>query len=158
MAQGVSVSITHTPNYLIMQESKSSSDFSCAPLTLSTQMHSSVHTHSEKKPECSICFLQPNKFGLLKNCNHIFCAPCIEEWRKRDLRCPICRKTSEKVFPHINYLTGKAKINMISEDEIITTIYYKYKNPCLRTLIDNLNNYNNLNNNNNIIISERSDA
>lgn len=47
---------------------------------------------------CGICLddIIPNKnFGLLCCCQHIFCFPCIYEWRKQSLLCPICKIDSK---------------------------------------------------------------
>ena len=38
-------------------------------------------------------------------CGHIFCNYCIEEWRRQDPRCPICRSVS----------TLKVKIQMLGD-------------------------------------------
>ena len=50
-------------------------------------------------------------FGLLPNCEHIFCLECIREWRgklyseKNVVRsCPICRVESYVVIPSSNYV------------------------------------------------------
>lgn len=65
---------------------------------------------------CSICLDtvidKPNKsearFGLLQNCEHVFCLPCIRKWRasgnehlKNEIvkACPECRVTSDFVTP-----------------------------------------------------------
>ncbi|KAK8821491.1 hypothetical protein WA556_001942 [Blastocystis sp. ATCC 50177/Nand II] len=76
-----------------------------------------AHTNEpEKKPaqleystECCICqedVLKANKrFGLMQNCNHVFCLECIRNWRYSHIgdpnvrRCPLCRATSFYVIP-----------------------------------------------------------
>jgi len=53
----------------------------------------------EDSPECG-------QYGLLSDCNHVFCYNCIMEWRKNghsgvfDRRCcPTCRTHSRRVIP-----------------------------------------------------------
>jgi hypothetical protein len=66
-------------------------------------------------------------------------------WRETNLSCPICRKISEKIFPHIDYLTGKSKINMIIKKTYPTILSFS-------SIIYNYNNNNNNHTNNNDII------
>ena len=70
---------------------------------------------------CEICsedvFQRGSKFGLLENCDHVFCLACIREWRnqkeKQDRlnlrKCPICRVDSFVIIPALHYMTGQAK-------------------------------------------------
>ena len=53
--------------------------------------------------ECSICFRNIINYGLLSNCDDIFCYECIKQWRneakiknRREMfrRCPICNYES----------------------------------------------------------------
>lgn len=61
--------------------------------------------------ECGIC-LEPilkmkANFGILENCKHSFCLPCIQKWRKKtddfdsevNQACPVCRVKSDVVIP-----------------------------------------------------------
>ena len=70
--------------------------------------------------ECCICYNKPKLFGILENCDHIFCYECIMKWRETEsipistrLKCPICRKTSKKIFPHKEPFIDNRKINKI---------------------------------------------
>ncbi|KLJ09358.1 hypothetical protein EMPG_15221 [Blastomyces silverae] len=81
-------------------------------------------TATSPKPEapeelCGICMETPTVFGLLVNCDHVFCLSCIRSWRSSvgtsaedvinapDSRvprqttktCPLCRTKSEFVVP-----------------------------------------------------------
>lgn len=70
---------------------------------------------------CEICsedvLLKGFRFGLLENCHHVFCLPCIREWRnqkeKQDRlnlrKCPICRVDSFVIIPALHYMTGEEK-------------------------------------------------
>ena len=57
------------------------------------------------------------RFGLLENCDHIFCLNCIREWRsqrekqdRHNLRkCPICRVDSFIIIPSSRFLQGQEK-------------------------------------------------
>ena len=68
--------------------------------------------------ECSLCFQKIKKYGLLSNCNDIFCYNCIKEWRKeailknkRELfrKCPICGIESYFLIKSNKFIYGKEK-------------------------------------------------
>ncbi|KAG0653103.1 RING-type E3 ubiquitin transferase makorin-1 [Hyphodiscus hymeniophilus] len=62
---------------------------------------------------CTICFENPHTFGLLLNCDHVFCLECLRIWRAStnlpqplndELRdatktCPLCRAHSDFIIP-----------------------------------------------------------
>ncbi|KAJ3711198.1 hypothetical protein C8R42DRAFT_596160 [Lentinula raphanica] len=60
---------------------------------------------------CSICFEKPAVYGLLTGCSHVFCIPCLKEWRdprakSEDVvqsgvhkKCPMCRTPSKFITP-----------------------------------------------------------
>ena len=58
------------------------------------------------------------RFGLLENCDHVFCLNCIREWRnqrekqdRENLRkCPVCRVDSFIIIPSTRFLRGAEKI------------------------------------------------
>ncbi|XP_058840090.1 PHD and RING finger domain-containing protein 1 [Topomyia yanbarensis] len=51
-------------------------------------------TSSNESEKCPICLLslQGQEIGVPEVCEHVFCAPCIEEWAKNVTTCPIDRK------------------------------------------------------------------
>ncbi len=68
--------------------------------------------------ECSICFRNIINYGLLSNCDDIFCYECIRQWRneakqkskrERFRRCPLCNKESPLLVKSKTYLTGEEK-------------------------------------------------
>ena len=68
--------------------------------------------------ECSICFRVIINYGLLSNCDDIFCYECIKQWRneaksksKREMfrRCPLCNRESPLLIKSKVYLTGEEK-------------------------------------------------
>ena len=68
--------------------------------------------------ECSICFRNIINYGLLSNCDDIFCYECIRQWRneakqkskrERFRRCPLCNKESPLLIKSKFYLTGEEK-------------------------------------------------
>jgi hypothetical protein len=74
--------------------------------------------------ECSLCFKKINKYGLLSNCDDIFCYECIKQWRKeaiqknkRELfrRCPICNVESYSVISSRRYIIGEEKKKKFQE-------------------------------------------
>jgi hypothetical protein len=70
---------------------------------------------------CGICsenvVTSGRKFGLLDNCEDVFCLECLREWRnqkeKQDRanlrRCPLCRVESFVVIPSSSFLVGEEK-------------------------------------------------
>ena len=47
---------------------------------------------STNEAACHICmedFKQGSRFKALK-CGHSYCSQCIDEWLKREKRCPVC--------------------------------------------------------------------
>ena len=68
--------------------------------------------------ECSICFRRIQNYGLLSNCDDVFCYDCIKQWRteaiaknKREMfrRCPICNCESPMLIKSKNYACGEEK-------------------------------------------------
>ena len=68
--------------------------------------------------ECSICFRIIINYGLLSNCDDIFCYECIKQWRneakkkskrERFRRCPLCNKESPLLIKTKFYLVGEEK-------------------------------------------------
>ena len=68
--------------------------------------------------ECSICFRNIINYGLLSNCDDIFCYECIRQWRneakqkskrERFRRCPLCNKESPLLIKSKTYLIGEEK-------------------------------------------------
>jgi len=70
--------------------------------------------------QCAICLETPDLFGLLVNCDHVFCLDCIRDWRasakpKNNIdssdnssclktaskTCPVCRTYSDFVVPSV---------------------------------------------------------
>lgn len=69
---------------------------------------------------CGICFevimekAREQRFGILPNCNHIFCLECIRKWRQEKQfetkiirACPECRTTSDFVCPSAYWVDTK---------------------------------------------------
>ena len=79
--------------------------------------------------ECSICFRIIINYGLLSNCDDIFCYECIKQWRneakiknKREMfrRCPICNKESPLLIKSKFYLVGEEKRQKMIEFRLET--------------------------------------
>ncbi|XP_034632875.1 probable E3 ubiquitin-protein ligase makorin-2 [Trachemys scripta elegans] len=79
---------------------------------------------------CSICmevvYEKPSaserRFGILSNCNHIYCLSCIRQWRCAKQfenliikSCPQCRVTSEFVIPSVYWVEDQNKKNKLIE-------------------------------------------
>jgi E3 ubiquitin-protein ligase makorin len=75
---------------------------------------------TKEELECGICYsacgINKKKFGLLSECDHIFCLDCIRTWREnksssRDQThmCPVCRVKSFYVIPSEIFVTGDRK-------------------------------------------------
>jgi E3 ubiquitin-protein ligase makorin len=77
--------------------------------------------NAAKLIDCSICLenvvsVPGGRFGLLTNCNHAFCLPCLQQWRARiDIpqetarSCPICRTISYFVIPCDRFIVDKGR-------------------------------------------------
>nr|QFG73879.1 MAG: ring finger domain protein [Megaviridae environmental sample] len=46
-----------------------------------------------EKTECPICFNIIKTHVRELECNHVFCVDCIDEWFKKSLLCPICKRS-----------------------------------------------------------------
>ncbi|KAK2810081.1 hypothetical protein FQN50_003275 [Emmonsiellopsis sp. PD_5] len=77
------------------------------------------HNPENGEEQCGICLEKPTIFGLLVNCDHVFCLDCIKSWRassaadaqppggsldsrvpsKTTKTCPLCRVASDFVIP-----------------------------------------------------------
>ena len=70
--------------------------------------------------ECSICS-EPldganRKFGLLENCDHVFCFDCICDWKNKyghspegQVSCPVCRVESSFIAKSYRFKKGETK-------------------------------------------------
>ena len=82
---------------------------------------------------CGICMevvwekesnkLGDKRFGLLENCNHVFCLPCIRKWRESKSyenkivkACPECRVTSDYVTPSKYWFENEEEKKKIISD------------------------------------------
>eukprot|EP00968_Pinguiococcus_pyrenoidosus_P009280 scaffold731_cov261-Pinguiococcus_pyrenoidosus.AAC.26 len=62
------------------------------------------------------------RFGILSDCDHVFCLDCIRTWRKEGCgsathkrTCPTCRTTSNFFMPHFEYVRGEKKHQVIED-------------------------------------------
>lgn len=83
-------------------------------------MEHSFAIQRSKDKICGICLEvilekpgREQRFGILPNCNHIFCLECIRTWRKAKnfenkikRGCPTCRVSSDFVCPSIVWVEG----------------------------------------------------
>lgn len=84
-------------------------------------MEHSFAIQRSKDKICGICLevilekpVREQRFGILPNCNHIFCLDCIRTWRKAKTfenkikrGCPTCRISSDFVCPSIVWVEGR---------------------------------------------------
>lgn len=81
----------------------------------------------ETMSTCGICLKDVLKeqdllFGMLPNCNHIFCMQCIETWRQQFhleyfLTCPECRTPCDYVYPVREIIDEKLKREYINSEK-----------------------------------------
>ncbi|GJQ13525.1 hypothetical protein GpartN1_g5316.t1 [Galdieria partita] len=103
--------------------------------------YSSEEFLNSQNQECGICLDYPRKsgksFGLLENCDHVFCLECIRQWRQHSLEfgqvvrfCPLCRTPSFFVIPSLVVPGNIERKNEIIEryKSKLTTIPCKYFN------------------------------
>lgn len=74
--------------------------------------------------DCSICFRKVTLYGLLSNCNDVFCYECIKQWRSEAFkknsrvmfrRCPICNEESPTMIYSKKFLVGEEKKKVFQE-------------------------------------------
>ncbi len=90
-----------------------------------------VESVPEESLECGIC-LEPvdgreRRFGLMQNCDHVFCISCVMEWRRSKAneirhaddqedvvrKCPTCRAHSDFAIPSSRYVKGDDRVALI---------------------------------------------
>lgn len=87
-------------------------------LRLQSILQNNIPEYQNNTFECSICFRRIQNYGLLSNCDDVFCYDCIKQWRseaisknKREMfrRCPICNCESPMLIKSKNYVSGEEK-------------------------------------------------
>ena len=49
--------------------------------------------------ECCICMqTMPRMVGCQTECQHLFCAPCLDRWRELSDLCPLCKTNYNEVW------------------------------------------------------------
>lgn len=92
---------------------------------------------SKSSETCSVCLevvteKSDPRFGILLNCDHVFCISCIRDWRSQlatDRQhetdfikcCPLCRQVSYFVVPSL------ASPSQINKPEVVATYHAKLK-------------------------------
>lgn len=93
-------------------------------------MEHSFAIQRSKDKICGICLEvilekpdREQRFGILPNCNHIFCLECIRTWRKAKnfenkikRGCPTCRVSSDFVCPSIVWVEGSDEKDKLIND------------------------------------------
>ncbi|KAH0611909.1 uncharacterized protein H6S33_009961 [Morchella sextelata] len=105
---------------------------------------------------CAICFEVPSTYGLLTNCDHVFCLSCIRSWRssgssnnnapspfppgapddlhKTSKTCPLCRVRSKFIVPSSILPTAASKEIIVQRYlDKLTTIPCRYFHDSLKT-------------------------
>jgi hypothetical protein len=84
----------------------------------------SYHPPHILSADCILCKVNVTsslrQYGLLLNCSHIFCLPCIRQWRGRgnvpqsiSKSCPVCSKYSSDLLPCSIVLSKKEDKEML---------------------------------------------
>mmetsp|Transcript_43721 Transcript_43721/g.137299 ORF Transcript_43721/g.137299 Transcript_43721/m.137299 type:complete len:297 (-) Transcript_43721:756-1646(-) len=110
----------------------------CEPCTAEEQDAQDTRT-------CMICYedivRKGMRFGILSDCDHVFCLDCIKTWRKdgcgsatHKRTCPTCRTTSNFFMPHFEYVKGEKKHKVIEGYKkrlaVIPCRYFNNGEPC----------------------------
>ncbi|KAG5301559.1 zinc finger, C3HC4 type (RING finger) domain-containing protein [Histoplasma ohiense] len=90
------------------------------PAAAASNIRTEAAVAETSEEQCGICMENPTIFGLLVNCDHVFCLDCIRSWRSSSVgtsaedvismpnshvpreitkTCPLCRTKSEYVVP-----------------------------------------------------------
>ena len=87
-------------------------------LRLQSILQNNMAGYQNNTYECSICFRRIQNYGLLSNCDDVFCYDCIKQWRTEAIsknkrvmfrRCPICNCESPMLLKSKNYVSGEEK-------------------------------------------------
>jgi hypothetical protein len=87
--------------------------------------HEDMSNDTISSAECGICLSTPENgvYGVLNNCNCMFCCDCIKNWRKEGLTyeestqvrlCPLCRVVSHYIIPSRIVPTQEQKLKLIN--------------------------------------------
>ena len=57
--------------------------------------------------ECYICFEYYRNPIILRECQHVFCQHCIEEWLDKENTCPVCRQTVKSTLKNYHLMKGE---------------------------------------------------
>ncbi|KAI0985386.1 hypothetical protein GJ496_009619 [Pomphorhynchus laevis] len=91
----------------------------------STTPETQTYQQKNRDNYCSICLDEINcengqMYGLLENCEHMFCFTCLERWRHgKDFepeflrKCPVCKKASWYHIPCREILSGTERDRFI---------------------------------------------
>ncbi|EQB77801.1 putative E3 ubiquitin-protein ligase makorin-2 [Camelus ferus] len=98
--------------------------------TFEHEMEKAFAFQASQDKVCSICMevilekasASERRFGILSNCNHTYCLPCIRQWRCAKQfenpiikSCPECRVISEFVIPSVYWVEDQNKKNELIE-------------------------------------------
>lgn len=69
----------------------------------------------ENTEPCGICMEIPEVYAQHPNCDHLFCPPCLLQWRKQrgqdnSKKCPTCRSSSKYTFVTPQPFIGSARV------------------------------------------------
>ena len=99
--------------------------------TIEQDMEEAFAAQCSSEKICGICMevvwekenFSDKRFGILENCNHIFCLSCIRKWRasksyenKIVKACPECRVKSDFVTPNRFWFEDEQKKKVIIEE------------------------------------------
>lgn len=100
-------------------------------IAIEKDMTEAFRVQCSQTKQCGICMetvweLEPisnQRFGILENCNHVFCLPCIRKWRasksyenKIVKACPECRVKSDYVTPSRYWYENEDDKNKIIDE------------------------------------------
>ena len=97
--------------------------------SMEKDMEEAFAVQCSKEKSCGICMETvwekeaDKRFGILENCNHIFCLDCIRKWRSSKVyenkivkACPECRVKSDYVTPSKYWFDNEESKNKIIQE------------------------------------------
>lgn len=76
-------------------------------------------------PSCAICFEDIKRKGMINSCKHTFCLECINEWGKKNNKCPLCKKEFTKIIYNEIGIKREIKVHRKELDLANDEFYYE---------------------------------
>ncbi|KAL0479298.1 hypothetical protein AKO1_008103 [Acrasis kona] len=90
----------HRPSKRVKAPSNLHVDCSATEVPVSDNEATTQAAAEEEAIECSVCYEEIKKKGIIDSCSHIFCFDCIFKWSSSSSECPVCKQKFKSITPH----------------------------------------------------------